>query len=172
MRKITVTKKYNGKKISNFLLDNFESLSMNTIFKTLRKKDIKVNGTRINSNISVKEGDEIEIYITDDILFSKKSEIDLKIIYNIKNNIGADIYEIKIAPSGIDEYSEDVLKNKILKMSDSISVAFLPPDTYQYWDIQVLTENGNYYTWFNAEIGTFNEITLEIGDDGPVFETN
>lgn len=94
------------------------------------------------------------------------------IIFSIKNNIGADIYEVKIAPSGLDEYSGDVLKNKILKMSDSISVAFLPPDTYQYWDIRVLTENGNYYTWFNAELGTFNEITLEIGDDGPVFETN
>ena len=48
----------------------------------------------------------------------------------------------------------------------------MPPDTYQYWDRRVLTENGNYYTWLNVEIGTFSEITLEIGDEGPVFETN
>ena len=93
------------------------------------------------------------------------------IVFDVRNNIGADIYEMKIAPSGIDEYGEDILKSKILKMSESLSVAFLPPDTYEYWDIRVLTENGNYYTWFNVQFGTFNEIVLEIGDDGPVFET-
>lgn len=94
------------------------------------------------------------------------------IVFKVKNNIGADIYEMKIAPSGVDEYGDDILKSKILKMSESMGVAFLPPDTYEYWDIRVLTENGNYYTWFNVQFGTFNEITLEIGDEGPVFETN
>ena len=94
------------------------------------------------------------------------------VIFKVRNEIGADIYEMKISPSGQEEYGADVLKTKILKATESIDVAFLPPDTYQYWDIRVLTENGNYYTWLNVEIGTFSEITLEIGDEGPVFVTN
>lgn len=109
MRKIIVTKKYNGKKISNFLLDSFESLSMNTLYKTLRKKDIKVNGTRINSNISVKEGDEIEIFITDDILFSKKSEIKFKIIYEDDN------IAVFYKPKGIEVLGENSFTELIKK---------------------------------------------------------
>ena len=94
------------------------------------------------------------------------------VLFKVRNNIGADIYEIKIAPSGEEEYGEDILKSKILKMSESAEVSFLPTDSYSYWDLRALTENGNYYIWFNIQFGTFDEITLEIGDDGPVFTTN
>ena len=74
MRILKVTEKYNNKKLNTFLLDNFNGLSLNTIYKTLRKKDIKVNGKRINENISLKSGDEIQIFVTDDLLFSNISK--------------------------------------------------------------------------------------------------
>ena len=43
MRKIIVDKKYNGKKLNTFLLDSFNGLTMNTLYKALRKKYIRVN---------------------------------------------------------------------------------------------------------------------------------
>ena len=51
-------------------------------FKTLRKKDIKVNGKRILENITIFSDDVIEIYLDDKFLFNK---IDLDIIYEDNN---------------------------------------------------------------------------------------
>ena len=53
MKKLIVNKKYDGKKLSNFLLDNIENLSQNLMYKTLRKKDVKINGKRVNSNLKL-----------------------------------------------------------------------------------------------------------------------
>ena len=68
MKKLIVNEKYNEKKLNKFLLDNIPNLSTNLLFKTLRKKDIKVNGKRVNDNITVFSGDEIQVYIADDLL--------------------------------------------------------------------------------------------------------
>jgi hypothetical protein len=84
MRKIIVNKKYDGKKLNTFLLDNFNGLTLNTIYKTLRKKDIRINNVKISENCIVHEGDEITIYLTDDLLFKT---IKLDIIYEDTNII-------------------------------------------------------------------------------------
>lgn len=84
MKKLVVDKKYDNKKIVNVLLDNFSGLSSSLIFKTLRKKDIKVNGKRIKDNIYVSDGDILEIYIDDHFLYSK---INLEIVYEDTNII-------------------------------------------------------------------------------------
>ena len=76
MRKIIVNKKYDGKKLNTFLLDNFNGLTLNTIYKTLRKKDIRINNVKTNENCTVNEGDEITIYLTDDLLF-KTTKLDI-----------------------------------------------------------------------------------------------
>ena len=59
MKKIIVDKKYNGKKLNTFLLDTYNGLSVNTIYKALRKKDIRINNIRINENCIINEGDEV-----------------------------------------------------------------------------------------------------------------
>ena len=48
MKKIIVTEKYNNKKLNQFILDSFPNLNLNTLHKALRKKDVRVNGKRIN----------------------------------------------------------------------------------------------------------------------------
>lgn len=82
MKKLVVDKKYNNKKLNNFLLDSFPGLSMNTIYKYLRKKDIIVNGLRVNSNVLVNNGDEVIIYIPDSFL---ESNADFEAIYEDDN---------------------------------------------------------------------------------------
>ena len=69
MRNLIVNEKYNNKKLSAFLLASFPKLSINSIYKALRKKDIKINGHRTNSDVCVYTSDNIDVYISDDILF-------------------------------------------------------------------------------------------------------
>lgn len=68
MKKLIVNQKYDGKKLNKFLLENVPNLSSNLLYKTLRKKDIKVNGKRVSENITVYENDEILVYISDTLL--------------------------------------------------------------------------------------------------------
>ena len=79
MKKLIVSKKYNGKKLNKFLIDNIPNLSFGLFCNTLRKKDIKVNGKRINKDINIFEGDEILVYISDDLLYNKYNlNLDIK----------------------------------------------------------------------------------------------
>lgn len=82
MEKLIVTNKYNGKKLDKFILENLPYISLNTFYKLLRKKDIKVNGKRINENLIVNLNDEIFVYLPSN--FSKNINT-LNIIYEDDN---------------------------------------------------------------------------------------
>ena len=82
MKKLIVPKKYSNKKLYNFLKDNISNLSDNLFYKTLRKKDIKINGKRVNQNVLIFENDEILVYIPDELL---SINIKLDIIYEDEN---------------------------------------------------------------------------------------
>ena len=53
MKELIVTKKYNNKKLDKFLKDNLQNLSNNLFYKTLRKKDIKINGKRVSESVNL-----------------------------------------------------------------------------------------------------------------------
>lgn len=93
MRKLTVPEKYNNKKLTTFLLDSFSNLNINTIFKTLRKKDIRVNNIKISENIIVHTNDTVTVFIPDNILLG--DSINFKIVYEDENIL------IVNKPSGI-----------------------------------------------------------------------
>lgn len=82
MKKLVVGKNYDGKKLNKFLFSNISGLTEGLFYKTLKKKDIKINGKRINSNVTVNEGDEVLVYILDEVLNPK---ISLNIIYEDEN---------------------------------------------------------------------------------------
>lgn len=82
MKKLIVDNKYNNKKLDKFLYDKFPSLTNNIFYKTLRKKDIKINGKRISENTNVFENDEIIIYIPDELL---ENNIKIDKIYEDNN---------------------------------------------------------------------------------------
>lgn len=84
MKKLIVDKKYNEKKLNKFLLDNIPGLSFGLFCNTLRKKDIKINGKRVNKDITVFDGNEVLVYISDELL-SNKSNININIIYEDDN---------------------------------------------------------------------------------------
>lgn len=82
MKKLIVNQKYNGKKLNKFLLENIPNLSSNLFYKTLRKKDIKINGKRISENVTIHENDKILVYIADDLL---ERNVNLDILFEDEN---------------------------------------------------------------------------------------
>ena len=85
MKKLIVNKKYNEKKLNKFLLDNVPGLTFGIFSNLLRKKDIKINGKRVNKDIIIHDGDEILVYITDEFLENKQSSINLDIVFEDEN---------------------------------------------------------------------------------------
>jgi 23S rRNA pseudouridine955/2504/2580 synthase len=62
-----------GKKnifLINYILSVFPSLPISYLHKALRNKDIRLNDKKISTNTTLKQGDKIDIYITDNILFN------------------------------------------------------------------------------------------------------
>lgn len=86
MKSLIVNEKYDNKKLNTFILDNFKNLNINVLYKALRKKDIRVNDKRISENVTLHFGDEVKIFISDDLLFNTNSLI-LDIIYEDDNII-------------------------------------------------------------------------------------
>ena len=84
MQKLIVPKKYDKKNLNNFILESFPNLNLNFLYKALRKKDIKINGKRVKENTIIYENDEIEIFISDEILFGK---YELKVVYEYNNTL-------------------------------------------------------------------------------------
>ena len=106
MKKLIVPKKYDNKKLNKFLKDIIPNLSDNLFHKTLRKKDIKINGKRVNQNVSVFENDEICVYITDELL---STNINLDVIFE-DDNILIINKPINIEVTGKDSLTEVIHK--------------------------------------------------------------
>ena len=85
MQTITVNFKDDGKKINTLITSIYPKLNVNNLYKALRQKDIKVNGKRINNNVTVNYGDEIQIYISDDLLNGINKKIEIPVIYEDDN---------------------------------------------------------------------------------------
>ncbi len=117
MKVIKVNEKYNGKKLSQFLFDNFDGLTNNTFNKALRKKDIRINGIRVSENKIVFYGDEIKIYVIDKLLYKENSEKNFDIIYEDDNivvfNKPSDI-EVT-GENSMEVYAEKMYKNQFIK---------------------------------------------------------
>lgn len=69
MQSIIIDKKYDGKNLSKVLLDTFSGLTTDTFYKALRKKDIRINNIRTNKNDIVHTGDEVKIFVIDELLY-------------------------------------------------------------------------------------------------------
>ena len=117
MRTLIVSKKYDNKKLNTFLMDTFPDLSINTLNKALRQKDIKINGARVKGNVILNENDNIDVYISDEFLFKK---LDLNIVYEDDNIL------VVNKPSGIEVVSEDSNNSSITSIL-SKQYSFISP---------------------------------------------
>lgn len=84
-----------SKKLSKVVLDN-SHISYNNLQKLFRKKDIKINGKRINKDTIINDGDSIEIYYDDE---NSIKSMNYGIIYEDDNILVVD------KPAGIEVVS-------------------------------------------------------------------
>lgn len=66
-----------SEKLSRVLNKNINNISYSNIQKLFRKKDVKVNGKRVNSDILVSDGDEVIVYVTEEMTAVKSKKIDV-----------------------------------------------------------------------------------------------
>ncbi len=67
MKKITVTRNDAEQRLDRFLRKYLNGASLSYIYKIIRK-DVKINGVRGKNETVIHEGDEITLYIPDDVL--------------------------------------------------------------------------------------------------------
>ena len=84
MKTLIVEPKYTGKNLITYLTTIFPNLSVNSVYKALRKKDIRLNGNRINKNVLLNTGDKLDVYIIDSDLYGVAIN-DIKVIYEDDN---------------------------------------------------------------------------------------
>ena len=82
MKEIIVNKKYHEKKLNKIILEELSNINYPTFCKLLRKKDIKVNGKRVNKDIRIYENDKIEIYLPKEL---EDIKIELDKVYEDEN---------------------------------------------------------------------------------------
>ena len=78
MKILVVSEKYNNQKLDKIISDCFPNLNKNSFYKALRRKDIRINEKRVNENVLVHSGDNIKIYIADELLEGK---VNYSIVY-------------------------------------------------------------------------------------------
>ncbi|WMM26904.1 RluA family pseudouridine synthase [Tissierella sp. MB52-C2] len=93
MREITIDKNENEQRLDRFLKKYLAEAPQGFVYKMIRKKNVKLNGTKVQPETTIYEGDKIQLYLSDETIdkfIAKKEEIRSKIIPNIiyeDNNI-------------------------------------------------------------------------------------
>ena len=109
MKTLIIDNKNDGKKLNTVLLSKFDGLSLNLLYKALRKKDIRITNVRTNKNTIVHADDEIKIFIPDEFLFNDSIITKDLIIYEDSNIIAIN------KPSGIEVTGENSLTSLLSK---------------------------------------------------------
>ena len=123
MKSFTITKNDSGQRLDKFLSKTLTSMPKSLIYKSLRKKKIKVNGKRItDGSLPLNEGDFLEAYINDEFFGSTDEKYEflsltspvLDIVYEDENII------LVNKPQGLSVHADetktpDTLINRIQK---------------------------------------------------------
>ena len=119
MRKLIVEK--DNKKVVNYIKSKFNNVSESAIYKALRQKDIRINDVKVSENVSVEKGDEITIYIKDEILLGQNASLkEDSIVYNDENIVVVNKPKGMLTQGtdndiGLDKLVRDYFKNPSIK---------------------------------------------------------
>lgn len=139
MHTITVGPNEKEQRIDRFLCKYLNGSSKTNIFKLIRKKIIRINGTRTKENYKLVEGDTITIRLSDDSLKELMPErkklsaeqLDLSIVYEDENLL------IVNKPSGLlthpdkNEYKKTLATGVQLYLKDLCTRTFRPAPVHR-----------------------------------------
>ena len=75
MKQFTITKNDAGQRLDKYLIKTLKTMPKSLVYKSLRKKKVKINGKRItDGGLMLHEGDVLEAYINDEFFELKDSE--------------------------------------------------------------------------------------------------
>lgn len=85
MRVFVAGKNDQGKRVDRFLQKELPDVPFSLLAKTFRKRDVKVNGTRVKENHILSAGDKIELYLPDDLLDAPRPLPEIPVVYQDEN---------------------------------------------------------------------------------------
>lgn len=74
MKQFTINSNDADQRLDKFIQKAFPELQKGVMYKAIRTKNIKLNGKRCDISTRLQEGDELKIFINDDLLGTQKSE--------------------------------------------------------------------------------------------------
>lgn len=109
MRQLTVNQNDAGQRLDKFLIKFLPAMPQSLVYKSLRKKRVKVNGKRAHERDILRTGDVLELYINDEFFdtpapeeaFMKIRTPSVRVVYEDENILLAD------KPQGLVVHSDD-----------------------------------------------------------------
>jgi hypothetical protein len=83
--------------------------------------------------------------------------------FTLINQTGVAIEKLYISPTQSDDWKENLLQDR-LEDGESIDISFTGRNE-KYWDIMVIDEDGNKYTWEKFNLSDLSIITLYMKGD-------
>lgn len=127
MKSFTVGKE---QKLSAFLLDSYNgALNYGAFMKLLRKKDVKINGARVNKDVTVYLGDKIDCYYDGEVTFTLAEvyKDDNILILDKPKNITSEDFEVLVKKT----YPTANLCHRLDRNTDGILCFSLNDDSYE-----------------------------------------
>ena len=106
MKKFIINENDSGQRVDKFISKALPELPKSMMYKLFRKKDIKINGKRCDISAKLCTGDELTVYVKDDVAAEKQHDMsflkvpdELCIVYEDENII------VVNKPVGLDSHS-------------------------------------------------------------------
>jgi len=123
MKAFTITKNDSGQRLDKFLIKSLKTMPKSLVYKSLRKKRIKINGKRTtHGELILNEGDYLEAYINDEFFEQKDSAHEFLCLTSAPLDIVYEDENILLVnkPQGISVHADetktpDTLINRIQK---------------------------------------------------------
>jgi 23S rRNA pseudouridine955/2504/2580 synthase len=80
MKSVKINTNDSNQRIDNFLRKSFPKLTLNSIYKYIRMKRIKVNEKRTEEKYILKQGDTVQLYVNDEFLTKNESSKDFLLV--------------------------------------------------------------------------------------------
>lgn len=81
MKKFIVSANESGKHVVKATSEEFPKLKTSDLYRALKHKDIRIDGKKVSSDVTVYEGQEVQVWLPDDLFESGKEEVKKKSCY-------------------------------------------------------------------------------------------
>ncbi len=143
MKVIQIEKNEDGQRLDRFLMKYLNNSTRSNIFKLIRKKVFKVNGVKVKEEHFLKEGDMLEIYLSDETLATLIKEVKQVTAEKADLNILFEDDEILVVnkPSGLLTHPDQTEYKKTLASFVQIYLKHLATRTFKPAPIHRLDKN-------------------------------